>query len=96
MIPAGDKGKEPMYEPSPPPKKQKLNPPVEPRQGASLEEPAMSAIDLRHRLTLKGVAGPVEVATASTVISRVVHSLNAMGVTFEVSSTLTTPLISSI
>ena len=78
-IPAGDKGKGIMHEPSPPPKRQKLNPPLEPRQAASVEEPTMPAIDLPHHLTLKGAAGPVEVATASAAVSRVVHSLNAMG-----------------
>ena len=78
-IPAGDKGKGIMHQPSPPPKRQKINPHLEPRQVGSVDEPAMPAIDLRHRLTLKGAASPVEVATASAAVSRVVHSLNSMG-----------------
>ena len=48
LIPAGDKGKGILHEPSPPPKKQKLNPSVEPKQAASAEEPSMPSVALHH------------------------------------------------
>ena len=78
LIPAGDKGKGVLHEPSPPPKKQKLNPPAEPAQAASTEEPATPSLRVHHDLFLKGAAGPVEVATASAAISRVFNSLSIM------------------
>ena len=39
----------------------------------------MPSVRIEHELFLKGAAGPIEVATASVAISRVVNSLNTMG-----------------
>ena len=79
LVPTGDKGKEVVQDPPPLAKRQRTIPPVEPRQAASVEEPVRLVINLHHRLAIQGAAGPVEIATASAIVSRVVHSLNAMG-----------------
>ena len=79
QIAAGDKGKGILCEPSPPPKKQKLNPLNEPVRVTSTEESFRPSVALHYDLCLKGAAGPVEVATASAAVSRMVNSLNIMG-----------------
>ena len=79
QIAPGDKGKGVLREPSPPPKKQKPNPPSEPVRIPQTEELLRSPITLQNDLYLKGASGPVEVATATATVSRVVNSLNIMG-----------------
>ena len=79
LAPARDKGRENMHEPSPLTKRQKVTPPMEPRQAASVEELARHVVDLNHRLSIDGAAGPLEVATASAVVSRMTHTLNILG-----------------
>ena len=79
QIAPGDKGKGILREPSPPPKKQKPNPPSEPMRVPQIEEPFRPSVALQYDLCLKGAAGPVEVATASAAVSRMVNSLNIMG-----------------
>ena len=39
----------------------------------------MPSVRIHHDLFLKGAAGPIEVATTSAVVARVVNSLNIMG-----------------
>ena len=79
QIAVGDKGKGILREPSPPSKKQKLNPPTEPARAASVEESFKLSVALHYDMCLKGAAGPVELATASAAVSRMVNSLNIMG-----------------
>ena len=50
QIAAGDKGKGILREPSPPAKKQKLNPPTEPAKAASIEESFKPSVAVHYDL----------------------------------------------
>lgn len=65
---------------SPLAKRQKVTLPTELRQASSVpKELARHMIDLNHPLSIYGATGLVEVATTSTIVSRMIHTLNVLG-----------------
>ena len=52
---------------------------MESQRVALIEEPSKPAVELHRHLSLKGAVCPIEIATASAAVARMVNSLNIMG-----------------
>lgn len=80
LPPVEGKGKEKMEEPSRPAKKQKLTPLSE--QGQTRSVPKVvdrREVDIKHHLSLHGMAGSLGQGMAMDSLGKVTHSLNILG-----------------